>query len=210
MDSPEYLTPDEARAQGVRWRPRLAAPTQRAKERERLQAAHVQLPDLRMVGWSGWLCHVCRRVPLPRQAPWSWFGCEACRAVDRRAASLFGGERILPLGQHSMMNGLGIRLSTAAGPGLEAAFEQFAALGRGWDDLSAWAEVEAERLVASVADLGVRTDELVPLPTWQEWFPPGRPASADAFVRLIARQQPWLVDMEPRLGDVAWLAERQP
>ena len=171
-------------------------------EADQLAATVVLLPDLGLRGWSGWLCKVCRRVPLRNQKPWSWFGCESCRAVDRRAAALFGGRRILPLGQHSIMNGASIRLSTPDGPGLTARFEQFAALGRGWQDLDAWAVLEGDRLVAQLPEEGRRADEQVPLPQWQEWFPPSRAASADAFVRLIGLQQPWLIDMERLVGDV--------
>jgi hypothetical protein len=170
-----------------------------------LAAAVVVLPDLAIRGWSGWLCKVCRRVPLPNQQPWSWFGCETCRVVDARAASLFGGRRILPLGQHSIMNGASIRLSTPDGPGLEAKFEQFVALGRGWDDLSRWATLEGDRLAATVLEADWGPSESLPLATWRAWFPAGRVASADAFVRLIAEQQPWLVEMEPLVNDVDWL-----
>ncbi len=173
---------------------------------DQLAATVVVLPELGFRGWSGWLCKVCRRVPLPNQQPWSWYGCQACRAVDQRAAGRFGGKRILPLGQHSIMNGIGIRLATPEGPGLTAKFEQFVALGRGWQDIDAWAEIEGERLVAAAEGFGSRLAESVPLPTWQEWFPPSREASADAFARLIALQQPWLIDLESKVGDVAWLA----
>ncbi|MEI6363537.1 MAG: hypothetical protein WCP95_15550 [Actinomycetes bacterium] len=170
-----------------------------------LAAAVVVRRDLAIQGWPGWLCKVCRRVPLRSQPPWSWFGCETCRVVDARAASLFGGRRILPLGQHSIMNGTSIRLSTPEGPGLEAKFEQFVALGHGWQDLSRWAAVEGDRLAAAVPEADWRGSESVPIATWQEWFPASRVASADAFARLIAEQQPWLVEMEPRVGDADWL-----
>jgi hypothetical protein len=109
------------------------------------------------------------------------------------------------LGQHSIMNGASIRLSTPDGPGLDAKFEQFVALGRGWEDLSRWASLEGERLAATVPDADWRESKPVPLATWQEWFPAGRAASADAFTRLIVEQQPWLVEMDPRVGDVDWL-----
>jgi hypothetical protein len=177
-------------------------------EADQLATTVVLLPGLGLRGWSGWLCKVCRRVPLPNRQPWSWYGCEWCRAVDRRAAALFGGDRILPLGQHSIMNGIGIPLSTPEGPGLTAQFEQFAALGRGWDDIDAWAGLEGDRLVAVVQELPGLPGAEVPLPTWQEWFPRSREASADAFVRMISLQQPWLVEMEPQVGDRAWLARR--
>jgi len=172
-----------------------------------LEASVVMRPDLAIRGWSGWLCKVCRRVPLPNRQPWSWLGCETCRVVDARGASLFGGSRILPLGQHSIMNGAGIRLSTPDGPGLDAKFDQFVALGRGWEDLSRWAALEGLRLAATVSEADWGESASVSLASWREWFPSGPIASADAFTRLIAQQQPWLADMEPRVGDVDWLAE---
>jgi hypothetical protein len=201
MGSFKDVTPAEIEAAYQEQKKRLPIYSEAAA----LAAAVVVLPDLAIQGWSGWLCKVCRRVPLPNRQPWSWFGCETCRVVDARAASLFGGRRILPLGQHSIMNGIGIRLSTPEGPGLSAKFEQFVALGRGWNDLYDWAAVEGERLVASLPESSTDKRESVPLNLWQEWFPPGRVASADAFVRLIAEQQPWLVEMEPLVIDVDWL-----
>jgi hypothetical protein len=195
------VTPAEIEAAYQAQRARLPI----VSEADQLAAAVVVLPGLALRGWSGWLCKVCRRVALANRQPWSWFGCETCRAVDRRAASLFGGERMLPLGQHSIMNGIGIRLSTPEGPGLTAKFEQFVALGRGWQDIDAWAALEGERLVAGMRGVGVDEAETVPLPWWQERFPPNREASADAFARLIALQQPWLIDIETRVNDVAWL-----
>lgn len=174
-------------------------------EADQLAATVVDLPSLRLRGWSGWLCKVCRRQALPNRRPWSWFGCETCRAVDRRAASLFGGKRILPLGQHSIMNGIGLRLSTADDARLTATFEQFAALGHGWQDIDAWAVLEGDRLVDEVLRHCGHVDERVPLLVWQEWFPPSRDASADAFSRLMCLQQPWLSEIEPRAADRRWL-----
>jgi len=207
METHEYLTPEEARAQGVRWRPRHAAPTVRSKEREQIRTSQVVLPELTIVGWSGWLCKVCRRVPLRNSAPWSWFGCGSCRAVDARAAAALGGKRLLPLGQHSIMNGVGIRLSTPDGPGRSAKFEQLVSIGQGWQELDQWRDAETARLVAELRDRIAELPESVPVPQWQEWFPASRQASADAYLRLLQAQQPWLLDIEPRLGDVTFLAK---
>ena len=169
-------------------------------------AATRRAPRLGLRGWSGWLCKVCRRVPLPNRSRGPGTAVRPAALSISARPDAFGGKRILPLGQHSIMNGIGIRLATPEGPGLTAKFEQFVALGRGWQDIDAWAEIEGERLVAEAEGSGSRLAESVPLPTWQEWFPPSREASADAFARLIALQQPWLIDMEPKVGDVAWLA----
>lgn len=207
METHGYLTPEEARAQGVRWRPRHTAPTERSKERERICKSQVVLPELTMVGWSGWLCWVCRRVPLRNAQPWSWYGCGSCRAVDAGAAAALGGRRLLPLGQHSIMNGVSIRLSTPKGPGLDAKFDQLVSIGQGWQELREWSDAETVRLVDHLGDRVGDLPESVSLPRWQEWFPPSRQASADAFLRLLKTQRPWLLDLGPRLGDVVWLAE---
>jgi hypothetical protein len=172
-----------------------------------LAAAEVVLPGLSLRGWSGWLCHVCRRVPLASQPPWSWFGCPFCRQVDARAASALGGRRLLPLGQHSIMNGASIPLSMLAGPGRDATIDQLVSIGLGWKQLGEWCDAEGARLVREAGQRERTLPDAVPVPQWQEWFPPGLAASADAFARLIAEQQPWLIDIEPRLGDVEWLAE---
>jgi hypothetical protein len=210
MDADGYLTPDEARAQGVRWRPRRAAPTERRKELERLQHAEVRLPDLSMIGWSGWLCRVCRRAALRNSAPWSWYGCGSCRMVDARAAAALGGQRLLPLGQHSIMNGASIRMSMLEGPGRDAKVDQLDAISEGWRQLDEWCVKESERLVAEVLDRFGRVPESVPYPQWQEWFPSSRTTSADALSRLLREHQPSLIDVEPRLGDLAWLLGGRP
>ena len=175
-------------------------------EADQLAATVVVLPGLGLRGWSGWLCKVCRRQPLPNQQPWSWYGCQACRAVDQRAAALFGGKRILPLGQHSIMNGIGIRLSTPRAP---ASRRSSSSSSRSVADGRTSTRGPRSRESGSSRPprgLGIGQAESVPLPTWQEWFPPSRQASADAFTRLIALQQPWLIDMESKVADVAWLA----
>ena len=104
------------------------------------------------------------------------------------------------------MNGGSIPLSMPDGPGRKAKVNELVAIGRAWGDLNDWRTQEAARLVA---DLRGRIDGLpdsVTIDKWHEWFPPGLPASADAFARLIAQQRPWLADVEPRVVDVEWLA----
>lgn len=146
------------------------------------------LPDLKLEGCRGWLCTVCVRVALPDRRPWSWFGCETCRQVDARIASRFGARRLLPLGQHSIMNGTGLRLDIDDERVLAATYAEFLELGRGWDELGRWKAQEGARLVAIAQERLGSMPASVALATWQEWFPPGEAASIDAYDRLVAER----------------------
>lgn len=148
----------------------------------------VSLPTLTLEGYVGWLCTVCVRVALPDQRPWSWFGCETCRQVDAQIASRFGARRLLPLGQHSIMNGTGLRLDIDDESVMAAVYAEFLALGRGWKELGTWKAQEGARLVAIAEERFGEVPASVPLATWQEWFPPGEAASIDAYDRLMAER----------------------
>ncbi|MDP1876215.1 MAG: hypothetical protein Q8M17_01460 [Actinomycetota bacterium] len=167
---------------------------------------YVTLPALDVRDWRGWLCKVCLRMPLESVPPWSWFGCAYCRNVDAWAARAFGGRRLLPLGQHSIMNGGSIPLSMPEGPGRRAKARGLMAIGEGWRQLSEWREMEAARLVDELRGRIGDLPDSVPVDQWQEWFPPGLPASADAFARLVKQQRPGLAEIDPRVVDVDWLA----
>jgi hypothetical protein len=148
IEVPGYLTPEEARAAGVPWRPRHRKET----DRDRLDTCRVLLtPAARNVPGWGWLCRVCGRVPLKDSERWSWLGCRLCFKVDARAARLLGGERLIPLGCHSIMNGAGIRLSTPDGPELADAVQRVVAMSSAWTLLDEWGDAEFARLAAEAA-----------------------------------------------------------
>lgn len=131
MEEHQELTHAEALAQGVRWRPSDEVAQQRLIE-QGVGRRHLTLPALEFRDWRGWMCKICLRMSLESVPPWSWFGCMYCRNVDAWAARAFGGRRLLPLGQHSIMNGRSIPLSMPDGPGRRAKARGLMAIGEGW------------------------------------------------------------------------------
>jgi hypothetical protein len=109
-------------------------------EEQRLSEPRVVFPTLDFDGYSGWLCKVCLRSVEADLRPWSWFGCEHCRAVNRRVGGVFGTKRFLPLGQHSIMNGLSLRPDGVSDAKVTAFYDQLTAMNRGWGSLHAWRE----------------------------------------------------------------------
>ncbi|MGW0157789.1 hypothetical protein ACWDUN_00555 [Mycobacterium sp. NPDC003323] len=106
------------------------------------------------------LCIVCFRGTAGGSSRWSWLACEHCRAVNTAHG------RPLPLGRHSIMNGI-VEIHRLV---------EFA--GGDWR-LNGWREHEY-RLMA----LRFEPDADVPLREWQQAWPPSRQASEDAFSRL--------------------------
>ena len=121
---------------------------------------------------------------------WSWYACETCLEVNRAVGAVFGSRKAgaLPLGRHSMMNGV-----TLGGGSIDdAAVHGFAELLRGltsvWKRIFEWAPQEAGRLAASAGwDSG---EGAVPLVEWLERFASSRGASADAFCRFVEYDLP--------------------
>lgn len=139
------------------------------------------------------LCQVCARGLAGGVTRWSYLGCLHCRAVEH-ALQAWLGIRVLPLGRHSLMNGVGRRV--VSGPSTDAdadtdadteAFcQSFNALGLSWSRLSEWGDAEVQRL-ASLAAFDV---EDVPLDQWQRAFPVSAAASVDAYERFLQTKLP--------------------
>ncbi len=102
MRSFKNVTPAEIEAAFQEQKERLPIYSETAA----LAAAVVVRPDLAHSALVGMAVQGLPARAVAERQPWSWLGCETCRVVDARAASLFGGRRILPLGQHSIMNGV--------------------------------------------------------------------------------------------------------
>jgi len=141
------------------------------------------------------LCHLCARNTMKSGTRWSWYACDSCLEVNRIVGDAFGSRRAgaLPLGRHSIMNGV----SLGGGDYDDAAVHGFAELLRGltsvWKKIFEWAPAEAGRLAAT-AGWDSRA-EAVPLVEWFERFPASRGASVDAFCRFVEYD---LIDTEPR------------
>ncbi len=168
---------------------------------------HVHLPCGQLRGWAGrpqgcpcepsepWpgcdvsraqdLCLVCARGTAGGTSRWSWLGCTTCRSVDQALRDWLGMP-VLPLGRHSIMNGVGLRVATASQEEVDAFCVRLEGLELGWDRLHAWARDEARRLARSFADAGPD----VPLEVWQRTFPPSLEASLDAYERILETSLP--------------------
>jgi hypothetical protein len=88
--------------------------------------------------------------------------------------------RVLPLGRHSIMNGVALAVAEASPEDAQAFGVRFEGLGLGWDRLYDWGDGEARRLAASVGP-----GPAVPLDVWQRQFRPSLTASIDAYERIL-------------------------
>lgn len=131
------------------------------------------------------LCQVCARGTAGGVSRWSWLGCTSCRSVER-ALQEWLGIRVLPLGRHSIMNGVAHRLAAATTDEVDAFCHSFGALGLSWSKLFDWGQDETRRLTA----LGSFPLEDVPLNVWQRAFPPSVSASVDAYERFLRTKIP--------------------
>ena len=134
------------------------------------------------------LCVVCARGIAGGSSRWSWIGCANCREINsllRQHVRLS-----LPLGRHSIMNGVAIR-GDATPQVQQRATDAFMGLLDQWRQLDAWRAAEVRRLV-EFASFPVDAD--VPLRTWRTRLPASSEASIDAISRLLD------IDVRHRLG----------
>jgi hypothetical protein len=130
------------------------------------------------------LCIICFRATAGGRSRWAWLACKDCRAVNTALEEAAWGFRPFALGRHSLMNGIGVR----GGSPPEVQDEQIARLWtflKGDDRLREWKRQEYWRLAS-------RFDPLadIPVRVWQQEWPPGPSASADAFSRLTGLEIP--------------------
>ncbi len=152
--------------------------------------------DWRESHWSGYdiaasidMCSVCGRRVMRTGSRWSWYACDLCRNVNIRVGEAIAGPRafVLPLGRHSMMNG--IALSGREVPGDAATAEFVVAMKRltgFWNQISSWHVDESKRLAGSIPLEG----SSAPLNEWLEYFPSSLGASVDAFCRFLDADLP--------------------
>lgn len=110
-------------------------------------------------------------------------GCEHCRAVNIALEKRWG-VRPLALGRHSLMNGIGIR-GNASPEVIERQTARLMEFVKGIGHLQDWRRTEYTRLAVAFDRLAD-----IPLPVWQQQWPPSLTVSADAFSRLLNRELP--------------------
>lgn len=138
--------------------------------------------------WEGYdipalidLCSLCLRDVVKSGSRWTWYACPTCREVNSLAERSVGeGEQKgVPLGRHSLMNGIRLRDPGSSGEFFTAARHMRTVSKR----LSIWRQQEGRRLSAS-GGFGART-VTIPLEEWLICFDVGWPSSADAYERFI-------------------------
>ena len=155
--------------------------------------------------WAGYdiaalldLCHLCVRAVMASGSRWTWYACDSCRKVNNQIAPAILGEpdsraQILPLGRHSMMNGVALGLGAPhSNDRTEQFIESVMGLRDLWDRLSTWNREEGQRVVAASGFGGLET---VPLDRWLEANGASLGASADAMCRFVDEDLPDLDDM---------------
>lgn len=162
--------------------------------------------DWRQREWAGYdiaalldLCHLCVRTPMKSGTRWSWYACDECKTVDNQIASAIVGEasprnRILPLGRHSMMNGVSLRIGDAPNDGVRNRFvESLMEINGLWSRLHKWKDEEAQRL-AEVC--GFDNLESVSLERWMETNNATLGASVDAWCRFVGEDLPDISELD--------------
>lgn len=124
------------------------------------------------------LCIICFRGTAGGVSRFSFLACKDCLTVNEKLGRLPGVPNFA-LGRHSFMNG--IMVSYSAPPEVQSRqLARLKAFSGGDDRLRSWKLEEYPRLAGAFDPLAD-----VPLQEWQEQWPPGRKASADAFSRLL-------------------------
>lgn len=156
--------------------------------------------------WAGYditaeieLCHLCVRAAIRSGSRWTWYACDACRTVDNQVANAIIGEsdprnRVLPLGRHSLMNGVSLGADKVRNDEVRGRFiESLVQLSGLWDRIFAWKNEEARRLLKTsiLRDLGS-----IPLDRWLDASPPSPEASVDAWCRFVDKDLPYLPELD--------------
>jgi len=129
------------------------------------------------------LCIICFRATAGGRSRWAWLACEDCRAVNTALEAAWGF-RPFALGRHSLMNGIGVRGGSP--PEVqEAQIARLVEFAKGDDRLREWKRQEYWQLASRFHPLAD-----IPLRVWQQEWPPGPSASADAFSRLTGLEIP--------------------
>lgn len=134
------------------------------------------------------LCNLCARGTMKSGSRYTWLVCDHCQSVNRTVGSVLGssGGGALPVGRHSIMNGVRFGGGLLDNGEISALAEWFLGLTKVWRRLMDWGPEEAKRLSAILGNVG----EAVPLVEWLERFPTSRGASADAFCRFVEYDLP--------------------
>lgn len=111
------------------------------------------------------LCYMCATAVAGGTGRYSWDVCDVCLKVNRKLARDFGVS--LPLGRHSIMNGLGIPLHATKRIQEESATELLHFLDIA-GNISDWGNLQAQTLFESVPTW--RKEPFIRRARWEEKF----------------------------------------
>jgi hypothetical protein len=151
--------------------------------------------------WEGYdiaeliaLCKLCARDTMDSGTRWSWLACETCRDVNRKIGAVTGGRRhgALPLGRHSLMNGVSLEVTDQNESHIRGFAEALSQLSHIWTGIFDWGSTERRRL----ADAAPIEGDVVPLSRWLATFPSSTGHSVDAFCRFTGFELPEVAEFE--------------
>lgn len=145
--------------------------------------------------WAGYdiplhveVCRLCVRGTMKSGSRWSSYACTTCLELNLVVGRALGSDRgALPLGRHSLMNGVGLRASeqqTEGLAGLSAALMQLVQI---WVRLADWKVEEGQRLTFDTVWERTKT---VRWHDWSESNPVSPGASVDAYCRFVEYDLP--------------------
>ena len=119
---------------------------------------------------------------------YTWYVCDLCRQVNQAVGAVLGSKKAgaVPLGRHSLMNGVSLSTSPLDESSVESFTDALKGLNSIWQRLFDWRESEATRLVGSTDQPGASLS----LNDWLKRFPGFMGASVDSFCRFVEYDLP--------------------
>ena len=136
------------------------------------------------------LCYICARAVAGGFGRYSWNACKSCLGVNSGMSAWLGVS--LPLGRHSIMNGIGILMS-ATRPEFEDGANALIAFSQKSVELSDWGHLQTRTLFESVPAWADR--EVITVIEWQKKFKASKKNSRDAFAAYYGVDELWQVLM---------------
>lgn len=136
------------------------------------------------------LCYICARAVAGGFGRYSWNACKSCRSVNSGMSEWLGVS--LPLGRHSIMNGIGISMS-ATRPEFESGASALIAFSQKSMALSDWGHLQTRALFESVPAWAER--KVITVIEWEKKFKATKKHSRAAFAAYYGVEELWQVLM---------------
>ena len=135
-------------------------------------------------------CYICARAVAGGFGRYSWNACKSCLGVNSGMAEWLGVS--VPLGRHSIMNGIGISMS-ATRPEFEDGATALIAFSQKSVELSDWGHLQTRALLESVPAWADR--KVITVIEWEKKFKASKKNSRDDFAAYYGVDELWQVLM---------------